>query len=203
MTMLPKRFQINDEMPTLGQLVREAIQPEPCKYRAFEERKHCVSYDVPGYEVTGKWIEEKDCRQIKGPLVQSGILPNGGKWSRSGKTVECSFEFQIKEKPVASLKDFEQRLFEDWLRKECPSGDVESVQAQWLASTEYEEFFDEYLAEPAKPLHGEWRDCSEDMPDLPAGKYQVLLANGRVFQPICMPLRAYVYNILCKYREIP
>ena len=45
------------------------------------------------------------------------------------------------------FKDAEQAAFEKWLRDRCPSGDVESVQRQWLESYEYAELLDEQ--EPA------------------------------------------------------
>ena len=41
------------------------------------------------------------------------------------------------------FKDAEQAAFEKWLRERCPSGDVESVQRQWLESYEYAELLDE------------------------------------------------------------
>jgi hypothetical protein len=37
-------------------------------------------------------------------------------------------------------EDLEQAAFEKWLHDKCPSGDVESVQRQWLKSYEYAEF---------------------------------------------------------------
>ena len=37
-------------------------------------------------------------------------------------------------------EDIEQAAFEKWLYDKCPSGDVESVQRQWLKSYEYAEF---------------------------------------------------------------
>ena len=36
-------------------------------------------------------------------------------------------------------EDLEQAAFEKWLYDKCPSGDVESVQRQWLESYEYAE----------------------------------------------------------------
>jgi len=40
-------------------------------------------------------------------------------------------------------KRTEQDAFEDWLEKECPSGDVYEVQMKWEASEELAEFLDE------------------------------------------------------------
>jgi len=45
--------------------------------------------------------------------------------------------------PEPTAKDLEQAAFEKWLSDKCPSGDVESVQWQWLQSYEYAEFLDE------------------------------------------------------------
>jgi hypothetical protein len=36
----------------------------------------------------------------------------------------------------------EQSQFEQWIDRASPSGDCESVQAQWLESSEYEDFCD-------------------------------------------------------------
>lgn len=38
-----------------------------------------------------------------------------------------------------AIEDLEQAAFEKWLYDKCPSGDVESVQRQWLESYEYAE----------------------------------------------------------------
>lgn len=40
------------------------------------------------------------------------------------------------------LDNEEQRIFEKWLLKKTPSGDVSSVQGQWLDSSEYEDFLE-------------------------------------------------------------
>lgn len=37
--------------------------------------------------------------------------------------------------------ELEQAAFEEWLQDKCPSGDVESVQRQWIESHEYVELF--------------------------------------------------------------
>lgn len=47
------------------------------------------------------------------------------------------------------VSDAEQRVFEDWLARTSPSGDVESVQDQWENSFEYSEFCDEWKVEHA------------------------------------------------------
>ncbi|MCF3462810.1 hypothetical protein GTY70_02805 [Stenotrophomonas maltophilia] len=43
-----------------------------------------------------------------------------------------------------AVRETEQFLFDAWLVRVCPSGDVESVQHQWLASSDHREFFDEW-----------------------------------------------------------
>ena len=43
-------------------------------------------------------------------------------------------------------RDAEQRMFEDWLEFNSPSGDHEAVQRQWLESNDYRGFI------------GEWRE---------------------------------------------
>lgn len=48
------------------------------------------------------------------------------------------------------FEDLEQSAFEKWLRDRCPSGDVESVQRQWLESYEYAELLDVYKANEAE-----------------------------------------------------
>ena len=50
----------------------------------------------------------------------------------------------------------EQSAFEDWLSSESPSGDVESVQRQWLGSSAFRNFIDEQDAARATPgaTHG-------------------------------------------------
>lgn len=46
----------------------------------------------------------------------------------------------------------EQSAFETWLEKECPSGNSESVHAQWLASAAREEFLEEQSLAKKKPV---------------------------------------------------
>ena len=41
---------------------------------------------------------------------------------------------------VSVVENAQQRIFEDWLQRVSPSGDVDSVHAQWLDSGDYLEF---------------------------------------------------------------
>lgn len=53
--------------------------------------------------------------------------------------------------PLTSQRDIEENAFESWLVRVCPSGDVEDVHRQWLASSDYE---DCQPAPTAVPLTG-------------------------------------------------
>lgn len=44
MTITPRSMLINDPMPSLGRLVRDAIKPEPCKFKAFETGDHKIAF---------------------------------------------------------------------------------------------------------------------------------------------------------------
>ena len=55
----------------------------------------------------------------------------------------CSCIECIGDQPEPTAAELEQAAFEKWLRDKCPSGDVESVQRQWLESYEYAELLDE------------------------------------------------------------
>jgi len=59
----------------------------------------------------------------------------------------CSCIECIGDHPEPTAEDLEQAAFEKWLRDKCPSGDVESVQRQWLESYEYAELLDEQAPE--------------------------------------------------------
>ena len=41
--------------------------------------------------------------------------------------------------PPTSQRDIEYNAFDSWLARVCPSGDVEDVHRQWLASSDYED----------------------------------------------------------------
>ncbi|MDH1192491.1 hypothetical protein [Stenotrophomonas sp. GD03958] len=51
---------------------------------------------------------------------------------------------QLLEALSKAVRETEQFLFDAWLVRVCPSGDVESVQRQWLASSDHREFVDEW-----------------------------------------------------------
>lgn len=51
---------------------------------------------------------------------------------------------ELPEVLAKKVEDAEQRAFENWLESKCPSGDCEQVQRQWLASSEYHDFIDEW-----------------------------------------------------------
>lgn len=58
--------------------------------------------------------------------------------------------------PPASAQDDakdEQAAFEEWLERTCPSGDVESVQRQWEASSDYADFHAPVAGDAQEKLH--------------------------------------------------
>jgi len=57
--------------------------------------------------------------------------------------------------PVSAGDDAEQAAFEDWLVRVCPSGDADSVHAQWLESSDYEDFCDQAYDIEAERLTAE------------------------------------------------
>ena len=72
-------------------------------------------------------------------------------------------------------EDIEQAAFEKWLYDKCPSGDVDSVQRQWLDSYEYAEFAGKRDATPEwQPIETAPRGVLEILLRSPNGK----IANG-------------------------
>jgi hypothetical protein len=57
--------------------------------------------------------------------------------------------------PVSAGDDAEQAAFEAWLVRVCPSGDADSVHAQWLESSDYEDFCDQAYDAEAERLTAE------------------------------------------------
>ena len=53
---------------------------------------------------------------------------------------------ELLETLTRKVQDAEQRMFEDWLEFNSPSGDHEAIQRQWLESNDYRSFI------------GEWRE---------------------------------------------
>jgi len=51
---------------------------------------------------------------------------------------------ELLEALIEKVMDAEQRIFEDWLDFNSPSGDHEEVQRQWLASNDYRGFIGEW-----------------------------------------------------------
>lgn len=92
-------------------------------------------------------------------------------------------------------EDIEQAAFEKWLYDKCPSGDVESVQRQWLESYEYAELAEKrdaipegWVLVPMEPdeemeLRGaectnsiDWGDCPGDAPyELASAVYAAMI----------------------------
>jgi len=94
---------------------------------------------------------------------------------------ECPDDKPPKAAPKASIKDLEQEAFERWLSRVCPSGDVESVQSQWLASSDYEDFLAEQepaIQEPkAEDGWIEWKGGKRPVP--PMTEIEVKYGDGQ------------------------
>lgn len=79
-------------------------------------------------------------------ITKTEACQNLDQWDKQvgWKAVPLHTEDQLSEAYEAGKRDasedLEQAAFEKWLYDKCPSGDVESVQSQWLKSYEYEEF---------------------------------------------------------------
>ena len=57
----------------------------------------------------------------------------------------------------------EQAVFEDWLHRKCPSGDVTEVQRQWVASSEYADYLEQALAQPVPDVAAVMQERDELM----------------------------------------
>lgn len=149
MSLLPNRFQINDEMPTLGQLVREAIQPEPCKFSDFERRDHMMHVvEKSGRFSHNVFLREQDCRQIK------DVAAKNAEWLLGFIPVTYNYN---------QIKGAEQA---------ASFSNQKEYQKTFIKYAEGQLRIRERLTGIAKQP-GEWKDCSEDMPDLPAGEYEL------------------------------
>lgn len=50
---------------------------------------------------------------------------------------------------VSVVENAEQRAFEDWLKRTSPSGDCDSVHAQWTECSEYADFSEDWKTQIA------------------------------------------------------
>lgn len=64
------------------------------------------------------------------------------KWHVSAVTMQDAANL-LRELAAEPRKRIEEDAFEDWLEKECPSGDVDEVQRKWEASEALAELLDE------------------------------------------------------------
>ncbi len=71
---------------------------------------------------------------------QTWPTDNGMVWNKSGLYTAEQLAAAYEAGKRDASEDLEQDAFEEWLYDKCPSGDVESVQRQWLKSYEYAEF---------------------------------------------------------------
>ena len=74
---------------------------------------------------------------------------------KHGRAIEQAVLSRLNSSPVSAGDDAEQAAFEDWLVRVCPSGDADSVHAQWLESSDYEDFCDQAYDIEAERLTAE------------------------------------------------
>lgn len=111
----------------------------------------------------GPWeVAEKfncvDVRGVDGPYIANCNQSVAIDW----RTKEANARLiasapELLEALSTKVKDAEQRVFEDWLESNSPSGDHEQVQRQWLESSDYRDFVAEWgdqLAAIAKATGG-------------------------------------------------
>ncbi len=70
---------------------------------------------------------------------QTWPTDNGMVWNKSELYTSDQLAGAYEAGKRDASEDLEQAAFEKWLYDKCPSGDVESVQRQWLESYEYAE----------------------------------------------------------------
>jgi hypothetical protein len=98
---------------------------------------------------------------IKKPVAEKPFVPEqvrpgvfkgaDGKLYTNFKEHETPAVFHPPKQQVPSALA-EQAAFETWLASECPSGDVESVQYQWVTSSDYADLFDSLAEAPLPTL---------------------------------------------------
>lgn len=111
----------------------------------MSENKH-----TPGpWFVTGKLTKYVEAR-IGGGLVQEvaacgpTAADNGYGDQQEANAHLIAAAPDLLEALDKMLDNEEQRDFEKWLRSKAPSGDCSDVQAQWLESSDYEDFLENW-----------------------------------------------------------
>jgi len=85
---------------------------------------------MPNFEPACYWIKEAEQFHI-------GPKPFALAWKPLYTADQLTEAYEAGKREAS--EDIEQAAFEKWLYDKCPSGDVESVQRQWLESYEYAE----------------------------------------------------------------
>jgi hypothetical protein len=134
MSLLPPAMQIKDDMPmNLGQAVKRALDPKTKveDIRKFEADDHQPDGTVrPPHEAMVLRRLVEDTKHAK--------VYDYAKTYRREPTVAEMPEALL----LRALRDAEQAVFDNWLARVCPSGEVEQVHSQWLASDDYLDFLE-------------------------------------------------------------
>lgn len=104
------------------------VQDEPVTggYRIIDTDRHD---DYQGVAV----VTQRDAH----PVIYDCLITHGEALERA-KTMAAAPDLLKALKVV--VENAEQRVFEDWLARTAPSGECDSVHAQWLESSDYEDF---------------------------------------------------------------
>ena len=82
-------------------------------------------------------------------------IKHAGSWRQDLHERATAMLARLNSSPVSAGDDAEQAAFEAWLVRVCPSGDADSVHAQWLESSDYEDFCDQAYDAEAERLTAE------------------------------------------------
>lgn len=103
-----------------------------------------MSAHTPGPWTALEFPDEKfvEVRANEGYSIVAHVFFNNGNRDETARLIVAAPE--LLEALSKAVRETEQFLFDAWLVRVCPSGDVESVQRQWLASSDHREFVDEW-----------------------------------------------------------
>lgn len=98
-----------------------------------------IAPDDPEWGACEIWPDENDREDEEGTVKPVATMVMG---VENARLIAAAPE--LLEALSKAVRETEQFLFDAWLVRVCPSGDVESVQRQWLASSDHRDFVDEW-----------------------------------------------------------